>query len=312
MPRTPWSLRKCANAAIIFNAMSRIAYVNGRYVPHAYAMAPVEDRGMQFADGVYEVVEYFNQRPVDLDLHLARLKRSLQAVHIPKPMSDGALRTVLRQVIRRNHRQHGLLYVQINRGAGLRDHAFPKTAEPTVIVTAMPAKLPKPEVFAKGVKVITRPDPRWQRRDVKTVALLPNVLMKQQAADAGVREVLLTGEGGVVYEGSSCNAYMIDREGVLWTHPADEHVLPGVVRHRVLELATQLAIDVREEAFDEKMLMKAAEAFISSSSSHILPVIQVNEQPIGDGIPGPLTTKLLNAYHQLVQQQTGYACPTNV
>lgn len=291
--------------------MSRISYVNGRYLPHAYAMVSVEDRGLQFADGVYEVVEYFNRRPVDLDLHLARLWRSLKEIAITAPMSEAAMRRVVRELLRRNSRRHGLLYIQVNRGAGLRDHAFPKKPiSPSVMMTVMPPRVPTLAVYEKGVAAVTREDTRWARRDIKSVALLPNVLAKQEAVKEGVREVIFTGPGDVVYEGSSTNIYMVDDKGVLWTHPADSRVLPGTIRIRALEMARDLQIKVKEEPFTRKAMMAASEVFLSSCSSHILPVVTIDGQTIGSGKPGKVARALLHSYHQLVQDQTHYLCPT--
>ncbi len=277
--------------------MTRFAYVNGRYRPHAEAMVHVEDRGYQFADGVYEVVAIHRGRFVDEQPHLDRLDRSLSELRIGWPMAPAALKLAMRELVRRNRIAEGSIYIQITRGVAPRGHAFPKhRITPELVMTTRRDKPPPTAAFSDGVAVITIPDIRWGRCDIKSVALLPNVLGKQTAVEAGAYEAWLVNAKGEVTEGTSTNAWIVTHEGRLVTHPRGPKILSGVTRMTVLRLATESQIAVEERPFTLAELKSAREAFLTSTSSHVLPVTSVNGEAIGDGHPGPVATRLRELY----------------
>lgn len=286
--------------------MARISYVNGRYVDHAQALVHIEDRGYQFADGIYEYIAFYNRRLLDAQLHWRRLERSLRELSIDVPMSMGALPIVVRELIERNGREHGGLYVQVSRGVARRDHIFPKNVKSSLVMTVCAPKLPKPHEMKNGVRAITFPDQRWARRDIKSVGLLPNVLAKQEAARRQAREAWLFREDGRMTEGAVSNTYIINNKGVLVTHPADHDILGGVTRDVVLMLARKAGIGVEEKVFTEAQMRGASEAFITSTSANVLPVVKIDDTMIGSGKPGPLTLKLQELYEEHVYAQTGY------
>jgi D-alanine transaminase len=278
--------------------MARIAYVNGRYLPQSQASVHIEDRGNQFADGVYEVMKVIGGRLSDGDRHLARLARSLGALRITAPTTDAALRQIVLETVRRNRLRDATVYIQISRGAAPRDHVFPKQSTPSLIVTAKRMKRPDPKAYAEGVRTTVAPDIRWLKCEVKSVSLLPNVLARQAAREAGAYEAVLVREGDVVTECSASNAYIVDAEGVLRTHPLSPLILGGVTRSVVLELAAAEGIPVEERAFTLEELGTAREAILTSTSSWVMPVIRIGEVTIGDGTPGPVTRRLQAAYHR--------------
>ena len=278
--------------------MSRIAYVNGRYVAHAGAGVHIEDRGYQFADGVYEVCGVRGGKLMDEELHLARLQRSLGELRIGPPMALPALRHVLREVVRRNRIENGMVYFQVTRGVAPRDHPFPPAGmRPALVVTAK--RLNEARVAKSvetGVAVITMPDLRWARRDIKSVALLPNILAKQAAREAGAYEAWLVDADGFVTEGSSTNAWIVDGEGRVITRPTGPGILAGVTRHVILEAARREGIEVIERPFTPEEAKAAREAFISASSAIIIPVVRIDDATIGNGAPGSVTLRLREAY----------------
>jgi D-alanine transaminase len=276
--------------------MSRIAYVNGCYVPHARAAVHIEDRGYQFADGVYEVVGVVDGRLIDETLHLDRLDRSLAEVSIQAPMSRAPLRFIIGEIIRRNQLRHGIVYIQITRGVAPRDHVFPVHAKPAVVMTARRLKLPDPKVVARGVDVITLPDLRWKRCDIKSVSLLPNVLAKQAAKKKGAYEAWLVDEAGLITEGTSTNAGIVTKKGVLVTRAADVAILNGVTRRAVLDLARREGIKIEERCFTLKEALAAREAFITSTTNYVMPVVHIDGRPVGDGKPGAFSRKLRDQY----------------
>ncbi|MFW0777133.1 MAG: D-amino-acid transaminase [Rickettsiales bacterium] len=286
--------------------MARIAYVNGQYVNQLEASVHIEDRGYQFSDGIYEYMAFYNRRLLDGDLHLQRMKRSLAALNIPQPMSAESMLVVINELIARNSREHGGLYIQITRGVARRDHPFPKDTKPSLVMTICAPKFAKPHEFAEGVKVITYPDRRWQRRDIKSVSLLANVLAKQEAVVNNVREAWLLRDGDTVSEASVSNAYIVDKDGTLITHPADEHILGGVTRDVVLRLARTSGVKVIERPFTMSEVKEAAEAFITSTSINILPVVKIDEHRVGAGKPGEVTLKLRQLYEEYIYKQTGF------
>ena len=277
--------------------MARIAYVNGRYLPLDRAAVGVEDRGYQFADAVYEVVKVVGGRPRDLDRHLDRLGRSLAALGIGWPMSREALRGVIARTLRRNRLRDASVYLQVGRGRAPRNFLFPKAARPSLVVVVRRASFPRPDEQADGVGVVTLPDERWARRNVKTVGQLPNVLAKQKAAEAGCREAWLVDRDGLVTEGASSNAYIVDRDGRLVTRPLGPDILPGVTRSVVLELARdELGLRVVERPFTVEEARAAREAFLTSTNALVLPVTSIDGHPVANGKPGSVTERLLAAY----------------
>ena len=276
--------------------MSRIAYVNGRYVPHHEAAVHVEDRGYQFADGVYEVTAVRNGDLVDEDRHLLRLARSLGELRIAPPMSDAALKLVTREVLRRNRIRDGIVYLQVTRGVARRDHAFPAEAEPSLVMTAKRTKGPAPKAVEEGVKVITILDQRWARCDIKTVSLLPNILGKQKAREAGAFEAWQVDREGNVTEGTSTNAWIVTTKGEVVTRKADEAILNGITRLAVLDIIAEAGLSFVERPFTVAEAKAAREAFLTRTTSFVLPVVAVDDARIGDGKPGPLTRKLREHY----------------
>ncbi len=289
--------------------MSHVAYVNGRYVPHREAMVHIEDRGYQFSDGIYEYIAFYNQKLLDGDAHLRRLERSVKELSIPMPASQAALGIIIRELIARNGRQHGGLYMQVTRGVARRDHPFPKSVKPALVLTVCAAKFPKPSEISEGVRVITYPDIRWGRRDIKSVALLANVLAKQEATRNKTREAWLLEDGDKVSEGAVSNAYIVTKKGELVTHQADHHILGGITREVVLRLARKAGIKVLEQPFSMTDVKQAAEAFLTSTSANVLPVVHVDGLKIGTGKPGNVTRKLQELYLAHIHKQTGWQCP---
>jgi D-alanine transaminase len=280
--------------------LSRIAYVNGRYLPHAGAFVHIEDRGYQFSDGVYEVCEVKDGALIDERLHLERLQRSLGELRMRMPMSAAALGVVLRETVRRNSVRNGIVYVQVTRGVARRDHAFPKPEpQPSVVVTARALDVVANErQAADGIAVITVPDNRWSRVDIKTIGLLPNVLAKQAARDQGAKEAWFVDENGLVTEGSSTNAWIVSREGTVVTRPADHGILRGITRTVLLDVIAAEGLQLDERAFSVEEAYRAREAFITSASQIVMPVVQIDGRPIGNGHPGSVAGGLRKAFHR--------------
>lgn len=277
--------------------MSRIAYVNGQYVPYAQAGVHVEDRGFQFADAVYEVVAITEGGFVDLEGHLVRLERSLDELRIERPMTRKALAIVLQETVRRNRVRNGSVYLQITRGAAKREFAFPAGIGPTVVAIARHIDWSKSAAnAAKGVPAITRPDIRWGRCDIKTVGLLPAALAKQAAKEAGAYEAWLVDEKGMVTEGSSSNAWIVTRDNVLVTRAPTTEILSGITRAAVLELARREGLKVEFRPFSVAEAQAAKEAFVSSATSYVIPVVSLDGKPIGNGGPGVVASKLRSLY----------------
>lgn len=277
--------------------MARWAYVNGRYLPHAQATVHVEDRGFQFADGVYEVVTVLDGRFADLDGHLERLGRSLAELRMDWPAAPRVVERILRELARRNGLVNGSIYLQITRGVAPRDFKFPANAKPTLVMTAKRVTaFAKPEQLERGVAVITVPDIRWGRRDIKTVGLLAPVLAKQQAAESGAYEAWLVDPDGTVTEGSSSNAWIVTQGGTLVTRPPSHAILNGITRLSLLRLAAERGISVEVRPFTVEEALAAREAFLSSAGTFALPVTRIDDRPVGDGKPGPVTMALRQAY----------------
>ena len=279
--------------------MSRIAYVNGRYLRHAEASVPVEDRGYQFADGVYEVAAVRGGRLVDETLHLDRLERSLRELAIALPMPRAALRVVMAETVRRNGVREGIVYLQVTRGVARREHAFPAAARPCLVVTARSQSFTRTDALAAtGAAVITVPDIRWGRCDIKSVGLLPNVLAKQKARQAGAYEAWLVDRDGFVTEGSSTNAWIVDQEGNLVTRHLDSAILGGCTRAALLELARTENVRINERKFTVAEAKAAREAFLTSTTSFVLPVTRIDGAAVAGGKPGPLALRLRALYER--------------
>jgi D-alanine transaminase len=283
--------------------MSRIAYVNGRYLPFRDAKVHVEDRGYQFADGVYEVCEVRGGRLIDERRHLDRLERSLGELRIRMPLSRAALGVILREVVARNRVSYGIVYLQITRGVAKRDHAFPAGAiAPSLVVTARRLDKTRNEALAaKGIAVISVPENRWGRVDIKTVGLLPNVLARQAAIDQGARDAWFVDKAGFVTEASSANAWIVTDTGKLVTRHADHAILHGITRTVVLDAVKEQNVAVEQRAFMLDEAYKAREAFITSASQIVLPVVSINGRAIGDGKPGPVATALREVFHRFAE-----------
>jgi D-alanine transaminase len=280
--------------------MSRIAYVNGRYLPHRDAMVHVEDRGYQFSDGVYEVCEVRDGRIVDERRHMARLQRSLGELRIQMPMLLSALSIVMHETVRRNRVRNGIVYLQATRGVARRDHGFPPPqTTPSLVVTARNLNRANGEREAReGVSVITVPDQRWARVDIKSVSLLPNVLAKQAAREQGAREAWLVDDKGFVTEGSSANAWIVTNEGKVVTRPADHDILRGISRTVVLEAIAALGLAFEERPFTVAEAYAAREAFVTAASQIVLPVTRIDGRSIGKGDPGPIAAALRREFHR--------------
>ncbi len=283
--------------------MSRIAYVNGRYVPHREAAVSVEDRGFQFADGVYEVCEVLGGRLVDSRRHLDRLDRSLGELRIAPPMGRTALEIVLRETVRRNRVGDGLVYLQVTRGTARRDHPFPPAGTPaSLVVTARNSdRALQDAAAAAGVKVITVPENRWPRVDIKSVALLPNVLAKQAAKEAGAREAWYVDADGKVTEGASSNAWIVTADGRLVTRPAIGGILGGITRAVVFAAAAAAGLSVEERAFTVAEAKAAREAFITAATTLVMPVVRIDDAVVGDGRPGAVASRLRKAFHDFAE-----------
>lgn len=278
--------------------MGRIAYVNGRYERHGEAAVHIEDRGYQLGDAVYEVWALFDGKLADAEGHFTRLARSLSELKIAMPMSRAALETVLHETVRRNRVREGMVYLQVSRGVSPRDHAFPTQAvSPAVVVTVKPVDRISAEArAARGVTVITTPENRWGRCDIKTVGLLPNALAKQNAREEGAAEAWFVDEMGLVTEGASSNAWIVDAESVLRTRSTNANILGGVTRMTLLDVIAKEGMQVDERAFTPAEAKQAKEAFISGAGALILPVVAVDGEPVGDGKVGPVATRLRRLY----------------
>jgi D-alanine transaminase len=278
--------------------MGRIAYVNGAYVRHADAAVHIEDRGYQLADAIYEVWSMSDGRLCDPEGHFARLERSLGELSIDMPMSRAALTTVLRETVRRNHIREGLVYLQVSRGVAPRDHAFPaQPVPPAVVVTVKRVDPDAAEArAAAGVGVLTTPENRWGRCDIKTVGLLPNVLAKQAARAAGAGEAWFVDDEGNVTEGASSNAWIVTADGVLVTRDTSANILRGVTRATLLEVARSENIRIEERAFSLEEALSAREAFFTGAGALVMPVVAIDGRSIGTGRPGPVATRLRSLY----------------
>jgi D-alanine transaminase len=276
--------------------MARYAYVNGRYVDHRQARVHIEDRGYQLADGVYEVVGVRDGKLIDEGPHLDRLDRSLRELRIAWPVSRAALEFIIRELMRRNRLHDGLVYIQVTRGVARRDHAFPtQPVKPALVLTTKNTRRAEADPGA-GVAVLSQPDIRWERCDIKTVALLPNVLAKQAARERGAYEAWLVDDKGCVTEGASTNAWIVTPDGELVTRQTDHGILAGITRQTLKSLCSSLQLKFVERPFTLAEAKKAREAFITSATSFVTPVVKIDGAAVGDGKPGPTARRLREEY----------------
>jgi D-alanine transaminase len=287
--------------------LTRIVYVNGAYKRYGEAAVHAEDRGFQFADAIYEVIEVRDGHLVDATRHLARLGRSLKELAIASPMSDAALLQIIEQVIRRNRVRDGIVYMQVTRGAGPRDFALPPAGTlPTLVVLARSQPKGWSDELAKtGIAIKTIPDNRWGRCDIKTVMLLPAVLAKNEARKEGAKEVWFVDAAGNVTEGGSSNAWIVTADDTLVTHPLDRHVLPGITRLTVMDVAKAEGLRVAERLFSREEALAAKEAFVTSATNIVMPVVAIDGSRIGDGCPGQLAHRLRLRFHHVAEISAG-------
>ena len=283
--------------------MSKIAYVNGQYVPQPYAAVNIEDRGYQFGDGIYEVVHLYGGKYVDEELHLARLERSLREIQLPMPMSRAALSMVLREVARRNRVTEGLLYMQVTRGVAKRDHPFPTKPVPPALVVTVKRIPPYPTDVEKWqASAITLPDLRWARRDIKSVNLLPNCLARQAAKEKGAIEAILYEEAtGIVTEGAATTFWIVDEKGAIRTRHLDQVILPGCTRAALMAELKALGMTWDETPYTVGDMRKAREAFITSATSFVRPITKIDDAPVGDGKVGPVVRQLFEIFARHVK-----------
>ncbi len=287
--------------------MPATAYVNGRYLPLAGARLPVEDRGTQFADAVYEVVAMFGGRPLDWEAHCWRLRRGLAALFIEGAPSDAALGRIAQTLWRRSRLADGLLYIQVSRGTARRDHGFPEGVRPNLVMTARPFDFRKRLAQQQGgVAVVSLPDQRWKRCDLKTTGLLGAVLAKAEARRLGAFEAMFHLEDGTVTEGASTNMWLVTPSGTLVTHPLSAKILPGVMRDTVLRLAREAQFAVAERPFTLDEARAAPELFLTSTTGPLLPVTRLDDAPVGTGKPGPAATRLATLLWAEIARQTGW------
>jgi len=277
------------------DAAQRVVFVNGAYAPLADAKISIMDRGFLFADGVYEVSAVLEGRLVDNDAHLARLQRSLNELGIPNPYSDAEWTRIERELVARNRLNEGIVYIEVTRGVAERNFVYPKDLSPTVVAFTQEKNIVASALVKRGAKVVTAPDLRWPRRDIKSVALLPQVLAKQAAAAAGAAEVWMV-EDGFVTEGGSSTAFLIGHDRRIVTRPLSAAILSGITRRAVMRLAAREALVVEERAFSVVETKAAAEVFYTSASNFVVPVVSIDGEPIGNGEPGPLTRQLSEIY----------------
>lgn len=280
--------------------MSRIVYVNGSFVPYEEARVPIMDRGFLFGDGIYEVSAVLGGKLIDNEAHLARLERSLGEIRIENPYTREKWIELEKEIVRRNGLQEGLVYMQVTRGVAERDFAFPKDVEPTVVMFTQEKNMRTAPAAQKGTAVITVPDLRWKRRDIKSVSLLAQVLAKQAAAEAGVGEAWMV-EDGKVTEGGSSTSFIITRDGTIVTRQLSTALLPGITRKTVIRLAQEAQLRVEERAFSVEEALDAQEAFLTSATSLVLPVVSIDGKPVGDGKVGPMVKRLRELYLDMAE-----------
>ncbi len=282
--------------------MDRIVYVNGDYVPEHEATISIFDRGFLFADAVYEVASVLEGKLIDNPAHLARLSRSLAELDMPAPADNDTITAIQRQVVARNQLVEGLVYLQVSRGAADRDFAYPENPKPSLVMFTQKKNLVHREAATRGISVITLPDIRWQRRDIKTVGLLPASMAKQAAAKAGADDAWFV-EDGFVTEGSSNNAYIVTEDGTIVTRGLSHKILAGITRRAVLRLTEEANLTIEERAFTVAEAYEAAEAFITSASTFVMPVVKIDQHTLSNGAPGPVARRLRALYIDMARAE---------
>jgi D-alanine transaminase len=281
--------------------MPRYAYVNGSYRSHNNSYVHIEDRGFQFADSIYEVIAYINNDFADERGHLDRLERSLNEIGMNMPVSRECLKLIIRELVRKNRLKNANVYIQVTRGQARRDFPFPlNDTLPSLIVTAWPFDFDGNKNVKNGIKVITVPDIRWQRRDIKSTALIPQVLAKQKAVENKAQEAWMIDDNGYITEGSSSNAWIYTNDGKLVTRKATSDILRGVTRTAIDSLRKKMDVELVEFSFTPEEAYKAKEAFTSSAIALITPVVNIDGHKIANGKPGPVTQKLYEEYRKYV------------
>lgn len=284
--------------------MSRISYVNGHYLPHYAASVHIEDRGYQFSDGVYEVVAIHQGKLIDMDSHMIRLMRSMEELEITWPVCKKAMILIIREVIRRNRIKDGIIYIQITRGVAPRQHTFPDHQNSALVVTAKRFPPFDFESENNGINIITTPEIRWQRCDIKTISLLGNCLAKEKARRAGCYEAWFVEDDGMITEGTTSNSWIVTDKGELVTRDVSNSILNGITRLSIMKIAKENNIHFNERAFSLEEAKTAKEAFVSSTTSFVKPVLKIDGQPVGDGQVGPLSARLLSFYNEHMKAQT--------
>jgi D-alanine transaminase len=290
--------------------MARISYVNGRYLPHSEAAVHIEDRGYQFADGIYEVILVKNGVLINADKHFTRLKKSLAEISINSPYTTSSLKIIIHELLKQNYKFDGSIYLQITRGAAKRAHEFPNpNVKPSLVITLSPLRSNLDKLYELGTKVITYPDLRWKRRDIKSIALLPNILAKQKAIENNAREAWLFDDNNNITEGSSSTSYIVKNNSII-THPLTQEILPGVTRTLVLNLAKTANIKIEERVFSIDEAKSAEEAFLTSTTVGIIPIVKIDTSMIGKGKPGTITKRLIELYKNYINEQVSNARKT--
>jgi D-alanine transaminase len=274
---------------------ARIVHVDGAYVPEGEAKVSVFDRGFLFADGVYEVTSVLGGKLIDFPGHAARLARSLRELDMPAPVTDEELLAIHRELVARNGVEEGLVYLQVTRGSAERDFAFPETPAPTLVLFTQKKALIDSPLAERGLRVVSVPDRRWGRRDIKTVQLLYPSMAKMAAKAQGADDAWMV-EDGLVTEGTSNNAYVVTRDGTIVTRHLGEEILHGITRAAVLRLARESRMTVEERPFTVEEAQGAAEAFATSASGFVMPVVEIDGATLGDGAPGPISRRLREIY----------------
>ena len=279
-----------------------ICYVNGSYEEKSSAMISIQDRGFNFSDGVYEVMSFFGNQVINFDKHVKRLAKSLDGLRIQKPLTNyKSLELIIKKLIKLNKLDKGFVYLQITRGSSSRNHIFPESSKPNIVIFTFTAKLDD-KLILNGVKVRLTEDLRWKRCDIKSISLLPNVLEKQNAFEEGMYESWQKRKN-LITEGATSNAFIVNRNGFIQTHPANNFILGGVTRDTLIEIAKKNKIKIIEKAFSSSDLFSSKEAFLTSTTAKILPVVKINEKTIGNGKPGQMTKVLIKMYDELVKCQ---------
>jgi len=275
--------------------MNNTTYLNNKFVKHSNAKISIEDRGFLFADSIYELISVFNKKIIDTDQHLNRLRSSLNKVKIKYNFNKKKIKKIINKLIKLNNVINGYVYIQITRGVAERKHEFPKKYKPTTIIFTKNLNVDK-KIYKKGVKIITIPDLRWLRRDIKTTSLLPNVLSKQLAVEKNAFESWLIDNGNIT-EGSASNAWIIKSSNTIITHPANTKILKGVTRDTVIKILKKNNFNVKEKPFNLIEAKNAKEAFLTSSTLSVLPVVKIDNYNISNGKPGDITKKIMYLYN---------------